>query len=161
MVHIIRFKNDLGEFINEECITKDGEYIKEYYSEKDDLIKTELIKKGAVLVVRYENCGTNFAELLAVHLKEYGNVTADFLAVQEMTNKGYKKRGHLFENGKLLFVRETYYDSLGDIVKEVSLNSKNNYEPTMVEYYEYDDQKELIGITQKTMDGRVISYIDF
>lgn len=63
MVHIIRFKNNLGEFINEECITNDEEYSKEYYSEKGELIKTELIEKGAVLVVRYENCRTNCAEL--------------------------------------------------------------------------------------------------
>ncbi len=161
MEYIIRYKDDLGEFINEECIDKNEEYSKEYYSKENELIKTELIENEHIIVVTYENCSTNFEELLEKHLKEYGNVTADFMEIHEIIREGYKVRGHLYKNGNLNFVRETYYDMEDDIIKEVSLNPKNNYEPTMVEYYEYDNNKELIGITQKTIDGKIISHIDF
>lgn len=159
--YIIKYKNDLGEFIDEECIDSKEEYIKEYYSNKNELIKTELIRNEKVRVVTYENCGENFEELLKMHFKMYGNISANFMEAHEITNEGYKVRGHLFKNGELNFVRDTYYDNMEDVVKEVSLNPQNNYEPTMVEYYEYDDNKELIGITQKTIDGKVIAHIDF
>ncbi|AZK48591.1 hypothetical protein [Paenibacillus lentus] len=160
MGYIIKYRNDIGEFINEESVDTHEEYSKEYYTNNNELIKTELIINGKVKVVTYENSDINFEELLEKHLKEYGNASADFMGVHEITSEGYKVRGHLFKNGKLNFVRETYYDMMGNEIKEVSLNPKNNYEPTMVEYYEYDDNKELIRITQKTIDGKVISHID-
>ncbi|GIO86789.1 hypothetical protein J25TS5_37210 [Paenibacillus faecis] len=159
--YIIKYKNNLGEFINEECVDKNQRYIKEYYSKENALIKTELIRNEEVKVVRYKNCGENFEELLEKHLKEYGNISADFMGTHEITKEGYKVRGHLYEDGELSFVREIYYDMMGDEIKEVTLDSKNNYEPTVIEYYEYDENKELIGLTQKTIDGKVIAHIDF
>lgn len=51
---------------------------------------------------------------------------------------------------------KTYYDE--NEIKEVSLDSNNNYGSTM---FEYDDNKELIGITQKIINGKIISHIEF
>ncbi|WP_334077933.1 hypothetical protein [Paenibacillus sanfengchensis] len=54
MEYTIKYKNNLGEFISEECVDKNQRYIKEYYSNENDLIKTELIRNEKVRVVRYE-----------------------------------------------------------------------------------------------------------
>lgn len=161
MEYIIKYINDDGKFVNEESIDKNGLYNKEYYTKENKLIKTEVIKNEHIIVVRYQNCNANFKELLKKHSEEYGNISADFMGTHEITKEGFKVRGHLYKNGKLNFVRETYYDVNENEVKEVSLDSDNNYKPTMVEYYEYDDNKELIGITQKTIGGKIISHIEF
>lgn len=157
MEHIIKYKDSVGELIEEKFLGAFVEYSKEYYSQDQKLFKTELIENQQVMLVTYENSGENHKELFCIHQEDYGNITADFLEAHQVTEDGYKVRGYLYEKGKLTFVRDTYYDNADEIMKEISLNPSKNYAATMIEYYEYDENRELIRITQKTMDDKIIS----
>lgn len=156
----IKNKDENGVYIEEKDANISEWYSKEYYTKDNKLFKTEVINNNEIIVVRYYNC-INVEEALKEHTELYGDISADFMEEELKLDGGYKIRGFLYENGKLNYVREIYYDADDDIVKEVALNPRAIYEATMVEYYEYDDNKELIGITQKTMDGKVISHIEF
>lgn len=157
MEHIIKYRDNKGNLFEEKLLGSFTEYSKEYYSKDQKLLKSELIEEQQIMLVTYENSGNNHKELFCIHQEAYGNIAADFLEAHQVTADEYRVRGYLYEKGKLTFVRDTYYDNANEIMKEISLNPSMNYVATMIEYYEYDENKELIRITQKTMDDKIIS----